>query len=94
MMLTSWSMKGYIKPKTIKNKEMKRTFYVAFGAIAIISGSILSSCNTSREAEETAENTETPIMNTDTTNSMNMDNNRGNNIDNMGTGTDSIRAVE
>ncbi|MFY9311001.1 MAG: hypothetical protein WAQ28_18300 [Bacteroidia bacterium] len=75
---------------------MKRTFYMAFGAIAIISGSILSSCNTSRQTEETAEyeNTETPIMNTDTTGSMNMDNNRGNNTDNMGTGTDSIRAIE
>lgn len=67
---------------------MKKTFYTAFGAIAIISGSILSSCNTNRQTEETetAESVDNTIMNTDTTNSMNMDNN---NMD-----TDSIRAVE
>lgn len=67
---------------------MKRTFYMAFGALAIISGSILSSCNTSRQTEETetAENVDNTMMNTDTTNSMQMDNNT--------IGTDSIRAVE
>jgi hypothetical protein len=66
---------------------MKKTTRLAFGAFAIVSLFIISSCNSSKHESDTADNNN---MNTTTeSDSTNMNNMNNNNM-----GTDSTRVVE